>query len=39
MSTAPHDVFLTKFRLPKGKDLPECLVDPTYDSIHELIYG
>lgn len=30
---------LTKFRIPKGQELPECVVDPSYDKIHELIYG
>lgn len=39
LRTGPHDVFLTKFRLPRGKELPECIVDPTYDAIHDFIYG
>lgn len=39
LRTAPHDLYLTKFRIPKGRDLPECLVDPSYEAIHELIYG
>lgn len=39
LRTAPHDVFLTKFRIPKGRDLPEFVEDPSYDKIKELVYG
>lgn len=39
LRTEPHDVFYTKFRKPKGKPLPECVVDPTYDKIMSLIRG
>lgn len=35
--TAPHDVFTTKFRMPKGFKVPECIVDPDYDKILSLI--
>lgn len=34
-----HDVFTTKFRVPKGLPLPECIVDPTYDRIQSVIAG
>jgi hypothetical protein len=28
-----------KFRVPRGVELPESIVDPTYDKIMELIRG
>ena len=37
--TEPHDVFMTKFRIPKGKTLPECIVDPDYDKLVRVIRG
>src|SRR3990167_7246653 len=37
--TEPHDIFMTKFRLLKGRMLPECIVDPTYSKILKLIQG
>jgi len=39
LRTAPDPTFTTKFRLPKGTELPECIVDPTYDKIMGLIKG
>lgn len=39
LRTAPHDVFTTKFRLPKGTPLPDVIVDPDYDKIMALIRG
>lgn len=39
LRVAPHDVFTTKFRLPRGTDLPESIVDPTYKKIISLIRG
>jgi hypothetical protein len=33
LRTGPHDIFMTKFRVPKGCPLSECLVDPTYSMI------
>lgn len=39
LRTAPHDTFLTKFRIPKGSELPEYVEDPTYDKIKGLVYG
>jgi hypothetical protein len=39
LRTEPHDIYMTKFRMPKGRQLPECIVDPTYAKILELIRG
>lgn len=39
LRTAPHDVFASKFRVPRGTYLPEVVVDPTYDKILALING
>lgn len=39
LRTAPDPVFTTKFRLPKGRRLPDVIVDPDYDKIMELIQG
>jgi AAA domain len=39
LRTGPHDVFQTKFRIPKGRELPEYLVDASYDSMMKLIRG
>lgn len=36
---APHDVVMTKFRVPKGHKMPEFLIDPSYDKIMALISG
>ena len=35
----PSDIFTTKFRLPRGTELPEFIVNPTYESIVKLISG
>jgi hypothetical protein len=35
----PHDIYTTKFRKPKGRDLPECIIDPSYQKIKALING
>jgi hypothetical protein len=37
--TEPHDVFMTKFRVPKGHKLPECIVNPDYQKIMDVITG
>lgn len=37
--TAPSETYHTKFRIPRGSVLPEYIIDPTYDSIHNLIKG
>ena len=40
LRTEPHDVFTTKFRVPRGgKPLPECIVDPSYDKMMKLVQG
>lgn len=39
LRVAPHQVYMTKFRIPKGKALPEMLVDPDYDKLYKLIKG
>jgi hypothetical protein len=39
MRTAPHDVYTTKFRVPKGYKLPDVIVDPSYDKIMEVLKG
>lgn len=35
----PHDVFTTKFRVPKGTPLPDVIVDPSYEAIMAVING
>ncbi len=37
--TEPHDVYMTKFRLPRGRALPDVIVDPSYDKIVRVIQG
>jgi len=41
LRTGPSEVYTTKFRKPhdSGIDLPEYIVDPTYDKIMKLIQG
>lgn len=39
LRTAPHDIFTTKFRKPKGKPLPELIVDADYNKIMTIITG
>lgn len=39
LRTAPHPVYATKFRLPKGTPLPDAIVNPDYTSIMKLING
>lgn len=39
LRTAPDPVFTTKFRLPRGTELPDVIVDPDFDQIHGLIMG
>ena len=35
----PNPIYTTKIRKPKGVELPDVLVDPTYDAIIEVIKG
>lgn len=37
LRTAPDPVFTTKFRLPRGTELPDVIVDPNFDKIQKLI--
>lgn len=39
LRTAPNPVFTTKFRLPKGRELPDYIVDPSYQKLIKLIKG
>lgn len=39
LRTAPHPVYQTKFRMPRGRELPEVIVDPSYEQIIGLIRG
>ncbi len=39
LRTEAHDIFLTKFRIPRGKVLPECITDPTWTKVKKLIKG
>lgn len=39
LRTEPHDVYTTKFRVPKGRPLPDVIVDPSFDKINRLIQG
>jgi DNA polymerase III delta prime subunit len=33
LRTAPDPIYTVKFRKPRGKELPDCLVDPSYEKI------
>jgi len=35
--TAPDPTFTTKFRMPKGSNKPDCIVDPDYNKIMKVI--
>jgi hypothetical protein len=37
--TAPDPIYTTKFRVPKGTELPDIIADPDYSKIIELIQG
>lgn len=39
LRTGPHAVYNTKFRVPRGKSLPDVIVDPDYSKILKLIEG
>lgn len=39
LRVGPHEIFMTGFRVAPGKKLPECIVDPTYQKIMNLING
>lgn len=37
LRTAPHPVYITKFRIPRGTELPPEITDPSYEKIQALI--
>lgn len=37
LRTGPHGVYMTKFRIPRGKELPDVIIDPDYKKIISLI--
>ena len=37
--TEPHDVYMTKFRVPRGHVIPEYVPNPTYDKLLKIIKG
>ena len=37
LRTGPHEIYTTGFRVPKGTELPDVIVDPTFDKINSLI--
>ena len=39
LQTGPHDIFRTKFRVPRGTPLPDDVVDPSYDKLAKLLRG
>lgn len=39
LRTAPHDVFTTKFRVPKGRELPPEIIDPDFNKLMKVING
>lgn len=39
LRTEPHEYFTTKFRIPKGRKLPDVIADPTYEKLLAAIRG
>lgn len=39
LRTAPNAVYTTKFRLPKGTELPDHLVNPTFEDFYALVHS
>lgn len=39
LRVGPHEVYNTKIRVPKGKPIPELIVDPTYAKIKSVVKG
>lgn len=39
LRTGPHSIYTTKFRIPKGQELPEYITDPSHKDIINLING
>jgi hypothetical protein len=39
LRTGPHEIFMTKFRVPKGHPLPDVMVAPAYEKMLNIIQG
>lgn len=39
LRTEPHEVYMTKFRIPRGRVLPSVIVDPNYEKLMKVIQG
>lgn len=39
LRVGPHEVYNTKIRVPKGKEIPELIIDPTFDKIRSVVKG
>lgn len=39
LRVGPHEIYNTKIRVPRGCEIPELIVDPTYDKIKAVIKG
>ncbi len=39
LRTAPDAIYTTKFRMPRGAEMPDMIVDPSYTKISRLIKG
>lgn len=39
LRTEPHDVYMTKFRVPLGRELPSQIHNPTYTKLMKVIRG
>lgn len=39
LRVGPHEVYTTKFRIPRGRELPETILDPTYAKIIKVVNG
>lgn len=39
LRSGPHEVFTTKFRVPKGFAMPEIIVNPDFEKIRSIITG
>ena len=37
LRTGPHGVFMTRFRVPRGRQLPDMIIDPDYGKLIKLI--
>ncbi len=39
LRTEPHPVYTTKFRMPKGSEIPKVIADPSYEKVMAIIRG